>query len=130
MRKRFKTKPAQLAQGKFASFHQLLVATDENQASITYHGRCVIVQQNYPSHTNTRDSSQMISDKLLDADVLSLLIPLVAIIGYFCVRAIDRTFKYRERIAMIEQGIDPDSRRELHETYHTLSDDPDRHRSQ
>jgi hypothetical protein len=44
-------------------------------------------------------------DKLLDPAVLALLIPILALV-YWIVHAI---LKHRERMALIEQGIHPDS---------------------
>jgi hypothetical protein len=47
-------------------------------------------------------------DRLLDPAVLALMIPILAL-AYWILHAI---MKHRERMAMIEQGIHPDSVRD------------------
>lgn len=48
-------------------------------------------------------------DKIFRADVLALLIPIVAIVGAFSVAALKAHHRHQERIEKIKQGIDPDS---------------------
>jgi len=48
-------------------------------------------------------------EKLLSAETLSLLIPIVAIIGAFSVAALKAHHRHIERIEKIKQGYDPDS---------------------
>lgn len=45
---------------------------------------------------------------LLRADVLSLLIPIIAIVGAFSVAALRAHHKHQERIARIKRGYKPD----------------------
>ncbi len=46
--------------------------------------------------------------RLLRADVLIFLIPIIAIIGVFARKILTRYFEHKERMAKIEAGIDPD----------------------
>jgi len=48
-------------------------------------------------------------DKLLRAETLSLLIPIVAIVGAFSLAALKSHHRHQERIEKIKQGLDPDS---------------------
>ncbi len=43
-------------------------------------------------------------DGLFNAGTLSMLVPIVALIGWIAIRAM----KHRERMAMIEKGMNPD----------------------
>jgi hypothetical protein len=47
--------------------------------------------------------------QLLRAETLSLLIPIVAIVGAFSVAALKAHHRHQERIEKIKQGYDPDS---------------------
>jgi hypothetical protein len=47
--------------------------------------------------------------QLLDADVLAVLIPILAIIGFFSLRGVNAYFKHTERMEKIRNGIDPDA---------------------
>jgi len=46
---------------------------------------------------------------LLNPGTLSLLIPIIAIIGAFAVAALKAHHKHQERIEKIKHGFDPDS---------------------
>lgn len=46
--------------------------------------------------------------QLLQAEVLSLLIPIAAIVGAFAVAAINAHHKHQERIEKIKQGFNPE----------------------
>jgi hypothetical protein len=48
-------------------------------------------------------------DRVLHEDVLVLLIPLAAILVGGVIVVIGQIHRHRERLAMIEQGIDPDA---------------------
>jgi len=48
-------------------------------------------------------------EKLLRAETLSLLIPIIAIIGTFAVIALKAHHRHAERIEKIKQGYDPDN---------------------
>jgi hypothetical protein len=45
---------------------------------------------------------------ILDPQVLTLLIPIVAIVGAFSISAFKAHHKHLERIEKIKQGMDPD----------------------
>lgn len=45
---------------------------------------------------------------LLDADVLAIFIPIIAIVGYFGVTGVKAYFSHVERLEKIRNGIDPD----------------------
>ena len=45
---------------------------------------------------------------LLDEDILALLIPIIAIIGFFAFMGARAYFKHTERLEKIRNGIDPD----------------------
>lgn len=47
--------------------------------------------------------------QLLKAETLSLLIPIVAIVGAFAVAALKAHHRHAERIEKIKQGYDPDN---------------------
>jgi len=46
--------------------------------------------------------------KILQPQVLALLIPIVAIIGAFSVAALSAHHKHQERLEKIKQGFNPD----------------------
>lgn len=46
--------------------------------------------------------------QFLQPEVLSLLIPIVAIVGAFAVAALNAHHKHQERIEKIKQGFNPD----------------------
>lgn len=48
-------------------------------------------------------------EQLLRGETLSLLIPIVAIVGAFAVAALKAHHRHQERIEKIKQGYDPDS---------------------
>lgn len=52
-------------------------------------------------------------DRLLQPEILGVCIPLVALIGGFAVAITKMVIKHRERMALIERGILPDSLQEL-----------------
>ena len=47
--------------------------------------------------------------RLLRAEVLIFLIPIVAIVGVAARKILTRYFEHKERMAKIEVGIDPDA---------------------
>lgn len=47
--------------------------------------------------------------KLLQPEIIWVLIPLVAIIGLFARQLVQRYFSHKERMAKIEAGMDPDA---------------------
>ena len=47
--------------------------------------------------------------QLLTADVLSVLIPIVAIFGFFALRGAKAYFRHAERMEKIRHGMDPDA---------------------
>ncbi len=47
--------------------------------------------------------------RLLDPEILSILIPIVAIIGFFAFRGARAYFRHLERMEKIRNGIDPDT---------------------
>ncbi|MDP6096092.1 MAG: hypothetical protein QGG67_08925 [Gammaproteobacteria bacterium] len=47
--------------------------------------------------------------QLLDPGILAVLIPLVAIIGYFVLKGARAYFRHAERMEKIRNGIDPDA---------------------
>ena len=51
-------------------------------------------------------------DRVLNRDVLPLFIPIVAIVGGISFAIIKAVIRHRERMAMIEHGMNPDSKRE------------------
>ena len=51
----------------------------------------------------------------LDAGILALMIPLSAIAGGVTIAILVLWAKHRERISMIDQGLDPDARAKQHE---------------
>ena len=53
-------------------------------------------------------------DRFLDPGFLGVMIPIVAIVGGFTAVIIRRLASHRERMAMIEQGLDPDERATQH----------------
>lgn len=46
--------------------------------------------------------------KIFQVEVLSLLIPIIFIIGAFVVAAMNAHYKHQERIEKIKQGFNPD----------------------
>ena len=46
-------------------------------------------------------------NRLLTADVLSLLIPIVAIVGAFAIAGLKAHHRHQERIEKIKQGLNP-----------------------
>ena len=46
--------------------------------------------------------------RLLSPEVLSLLIPIVAIVGAFAVAALNAHHKHQERLEKIKQGFSPE----------------------
>ncbi len=53
-------------------------------------------------------------DRLLDPGVLEWIVPLVAIVGALTLVGLLRWAKHKERMVMIEQGLDPDERAKQH----------------
>lgn len=52
-------------------------------------------------------------DRLLQPEILAMLIPIVAILGGVAAGIAKMIITHRERMAYIERGIDPDSVQEL-----------------
>jgi hypothetical protein len=50
--------------------------------------------------------------QLLDADVLPILIPIIALIGYFSLKGARSYFRHVERMEKIRNGMDPDANSE------------------
>jgi hypothetical protein len=46
---------------------------------------------------------------LLRPDILIFMIPIVAVVVWGCVQIVKMFIEHRERIAWIEQGLDPDA---------------------
>jgi len=46
--------------------------------------------------------------QLLRPEVLSLLIPIIVIVGIFCITVIKAHNKHQERLEKIKQGFNPD----------------------
>ena len=68
-------------------------------------------------------------DRFLDPGFLGLMIPILGIVGVFTSVTLRRLAKHRERMAMIEQGFDPDERRRRHKERMAMIDEgmhPDR----
>ena len=53
-------------------------------------------------------------DSLLDPGFLGGMIPIVAVVGGVVALMFRRWTKHKERMTMIEQGLDPDERAKLH----------------
>ncbi len=53
------------------------------------------------------DNSASLIDKLLNPDVLPLLIPILAIVGGTVVAIVTIIVRHRERLARINRGMDP-----------------------
>ena len=53
-------------------------------------------------------------DRFFDPGFLGVMIPLVGIVGVFTSLILRRLTWHKERMAMIEQGLDPDERRRQH----------------
>ncbi len=53
-------------------------------------------------------------DRLLDPIVLGVMIPIVAIVGAFTLTILRRWARHKERMGMIEEGLDPDERARQH----------------
>ncbi len=53
-------------------------------------------------------------DRILDPAILSLMIPIVGIVGGITIAIFSLRGEHKERIAMIEQGLDPDERKRQH----------------
>ena len=54
-------------------------------------------------------------DSFLDPGILGVMIPIVAIVGGLTIPILAVWTKHKERISMIEQGLDPDERTRQHE---------------
>jgi hypothetical protein len=50
-----------------------------------------------------------ILDRLLQPDILAVCIPIVAIVGGFTVAITKMVIHHRERMALIDRGVHPDS---------------------
>ncbi len=53
-------------------------------------------------------------DRFLDPGFIGVMIPIVGIVGLFASLIVRRLSRHRERMAMIEQGLDPDERATQH----------------
>jgi hypothetical protein len=49
-----------------------------------------------------------ILNRILQPNILPLMIPIVAIVGGVTIVIVKKVFSHRERMAMIERGINPD----------------------
>ncbi len=53
-------------------------------------------------------------ERFLDPGFLGVMIPILGVVGVFTSLIFRRLVKHRERMAMIEQGLDPDERARQH----------------
>ncbi len=53
-------------------------------------------------------------DRFLDPGFIGVMIPLVGTVGLFAALIVRRLAWHKERMAMIEQGLDPDERARQH----------------
>ena len=53
-------------------------------------------------------------DRLLDPGLVGLLVPIVGTVGLFAALIVRRVAWHKQRMAMIEQGLDPDESGRLH----------------
>ena len=54
-------------------------------------------------------------DRLLDPGFIGVMIPIVGVVGVFTSLIFRRWTNHRERMAMIDQGLDPDERAKQHD---------------
>ncbi len=54
-------------------------------------------------------------DRLLDPGFIGVMIPIVGVVGVFTSLIFRRWTNHRERMAMIEQGLDPDEPAKQHD---------------
>ena len=63
-------------------------------------------------------------ERFLDPGTLSILIPILAVVGVFTFLILQQRAKHKERMAMIEQGMHPD-RPELADPEHDPDHEPE-----